>query len=139
MSPSGKLHCVRIETFIHSSHRADWVRPISHRHRHYCIVTKLNHRSPPRLGWYKKLNQLCVLPANWQSRNSQLYLSLFIFSELGGVQPKFSPVLIHNIESMQITQLIADNIKVCPFLRDAMYNIINFLQIEKVNVDWSKQ
>ena len=55
------------------------------------------------------------------------------------MQPKFSPVLIHNIESTQIMQLIVDNIKVCPFLRDAMYNVSKFLRKENFNVDWSKQ
>ena len=77
--------------------------------------------------------------ANRQSKNFQLCLSLFIISKLGNVQPSFSPVLIHNTESMQITQLIVDNIKVYPLLRDAMCNVSKFLRKENFNVDWSKQ
>ena len=130
MSPSGKLHCVLIETFSHSSNRADWFRPISHR----SVVTRLNHCPPPRQGWYN-LYQLCNLPTDRKSRHFQLYLFLFIFSKLGGVQPKFSPVLIHNIESTQIKQLIVDNINVSPFLNDTMYNVSKFFRKKSFNVD----
>ena len=52
MSPSGKLHCMLIETFSDSSRHANWFRPISHRCGHYCIVTRLNPL--PRQGLYKK-------------------------------------------------------------------------------------
>ena len=65
-------------------------------------------------------------------------LSLFIFSKLGDVQSKLSPVLMHNIESTQITQLIVGNVKVRPFLRDAMSNESKFLRKENFNADWSK-
>ena len=64
----------------------------------------------------------------------QLYLSLFIFSKLGSVQSKVLPV--RNIGS---TQLIVKNIKIRPFLRDAMYNVSKFHRKEKFYVDWSKQ
>ena len=57
---------------------------------------------------------------------SALSIPIYL-SKLSGFQSKFSPILIHNIESMQITQLIVDKMKVRPFLRDAMYNVLKFL------------
>ena len=144
MSSSGKLHCVLIETFSHSSRRIDWFRPIGHGRGHCCIATRLNTVCPLDKACIRNfipaiLNQPCILPANRKSRNFRIYLFLFIFSKLGGVQPKFLPVLIHNIESTRITQLIVDNIKVRPFLRDAMYNVSKFLRKENFNANWSKQ
>ena len=62
-----------------------------------------------------------------------------IFSKFDGVQLKFSPVLMHNIESMHTAQLIVDNIKVRPFLRDVMDNVSKFFWKEDFNIDWSKQ
>ena len=123
MSPTGKLHYVLIETFSHSSCCTDWFRPISHRSGNYCIVTRLNHRPP-----LDKAGIINLIPATYfasQSaiENFQLYLPLLIFSKLGGVQPQFSHVLIRNIESMQITQLIVDNIKITAEL-NKKYNYI---------------
>ena len=83
----------------------------------------------------------CILLANQQSKNFQLYLSLFICSKLIGFQFKFSPLLIHNFESTQTTQeqFIVENIKARPFFRDAMYNKSKYLRKENFNLDWSKQ
>ena len=95
MSPSGKLHCELIETFSRSLCHVDHCRPISLRRGHCGIITRLNTirllvKAGIRNLMPAILYQPCILPANWQSRNFQLYLSLIIFSKLSDVQPKFS-------------------------------------------------
>ena len=62
MSPSGKLHCVLIETFSHSSRRADWFRPISHWRGRNCVVAWLNHCPPSSLQ--VKVNSPRLWPVN---------------------------------------------------------------------------
>ena len=118
ISPSGKLHCVLIEIFSHSSRRTDWFRLISHTRGHYCIVTRLNHRPSPMQGWYKKSYTSHVFCQSIDNREIFNFICPYLpFVNLGVFSLSF-----HNIESTQITQLIVDNFKRHPFLRDAMYS-----------------